>query len=170
MANIKNEPRLTVRHGGHTYVDATPEFLRASGVPQEVIDAALDEQIVRQAQARIDAIVDQVFTASASRASRYEAKYQEAQRYRDAGYPSSVSAADYPYLTAEAAARSMTKRQLADAIIAAADAYRQFGALAEAKRAELKQAVPAASDAAAKQAAADAIVAEVAQAAEQLKG
>ena len=161
---------LTLTHEGKTHVNATPEYLIEAGVPQAVIDAALDEQIVHQAQARIDAIVDRVFTASASRASRYEAKYQEALRYRDAGYPGSVSAADYPYLTAEAQARGLTKRQLADAIIAAADAYRQFGALAEAKRAELKQAVPAAADAAAKQAAADAIVAEVSQAAAQLKG
>ena len=164
------EQRLTITHEGRQYLEMTPAELAEAGVPQTEIDAALDEQIIDLAQARIDAIVDQVFTASASRASRYEAKYQEALRYRDAGYPSSVSAADYPYLTAEAQARGLTKRQLADAIIAAADAYRQFGALAEAKRAELKQAVPAAPDAAAKQAAAEAIVAEVAQAAAQLKG
>ena len=161
---------LTITHDARMYVDCTPERLLAAGVPQEVIDAALDAQIVQQAQAQIDTIVDRVFTASASRASRYEAKYQEALRYRDAGYPGSVSEADYPYLTAEAPTRGMTKRQLADTIIAAADAYRQFGALAEAKRAELKQAVPAASDAAAKQAAADAIVAEVATAAAALQG
>ena len=161
---------LTLEYEGRIYHGYGPADLRKAGVPQTVIDAALDEQIVDQAQARIDAIVDRVFTASASRASRYEAKYQEALRYRDAGYPSSVSATDYPYLSAEAPARGMTKRQLADAIIAAADAYRQFGALAEAKRAALKQAVPAAADAAAKQAAADAIVAEVAQAAQALKG
>ena len=161
---------ITIEYQGLTYQDWTIDDLRREGVPQEVIDAALDEQIVHQAQARIDAIVDRVFTASASRASRYDAKYQEALRYRDAGYPGNVSADDYPYLTAEAAARGMTKRQLADAIIAAANAYRQFGALAEAARAKLMQAVPAAADAAAKQPAADAIVAEVAQAAQALKG
>ena len=164
------EPRLTIIHNGRQYLEMTPDDLRAAGVPQEVIDAALNARIVEAATARIDAIADRVFTSSASRSARYEAKYQEALRYRDAGYPSSVAEADYPYLTAEAPARGMTKRQLADAIIAAADAYRQFGALAEAKRTELKQAVPAASDAAAKQAAADAIVAEVAQAAQALKG
>ena len=161
---------LTITHGGRQYIEMTPDEMRAAGVPLEVIDAALNAQIVDQAQAQIDTIVDRAFTASASRASRYEAKYQEALRYRDAGYPSNVAEADYPYLTAEAPARGLTKRQLADAIIAAADAYRQFGALAEAKRAELKQAVPAAVDAAAKQAAADAIVAEVATAAQTLRG
>ena len=159
---------ITLTHEGHTYVAATLGQLAEAGVPQVVIDAALDVQIVDQAQAQIDTIVDHAFTASASRASRYEAKYQEALRYRDAGYPSNVAEADYPYLTAEAPARGLTKRQLADAIIAAADAYRQFGALAEAKRAELKTTVPAAADATAKQAAADAIVAEVATAAQTL--
>ena len=45
MGDIKlNEPRLTISHGGHTYVDATPQFLRAAGVPQEVIDAELARQ------------------------------------------------------------------------------------------------------------------------------
>jgi len=164
------EQRLTITHEGRQYLEMTPDDLRAAGVPQEVIDAALNAQVIAAATVRIDAIVDRVFTASASRASRYEAKYQEALRYKQAGYPAQVAAAEYPYLSAEAPARGMTKRQLADAIIAAADAYRQFGALAEAKRAELKQAVPAATDAAAKQAAADAIVAEVAQAAQALKG
>ena len=164
------EQRLTITHEGRQYLEMTPADLREAGVPQEVIDAALDAQIIDMATARIDAIADGVFTASASRSARYREKYQEALRYRDAGYPGNVSADDYPYLTAEAPARGLTKRQLADAIIAAADAYRQFGALAEAKRAELKQAVPAATDAAAKQAAADAIVAEVAQATAQLKG
>ena len=162
--------RLTITHEGQQYLEMTPEDLRAAGVPQEAIDAALDMQIIDMATARIDAIADKVFTASASRSARYEAKYQEALRYRDAGYPANVSADDYPYLTAEAPARGMTKRQLADAIIAKADAYRQFGALAEAKRAELKQAVPAADTAEARQAAADAIVAEVAQAAAELQG
>ena len=161
--------RLTITHEGRQYLEVTLEELAEAGVPQEVIDAALDEQIMHQAQVRIDVIVDAVFTDSASRASRYEAKYQEALRYREAGYPGNVSADDYPYLTAEAQVRGMTKRELADAIIAKADAYRQFGALAEAKRAELKTAIPAAADAAAKQAAADAIVAEVAQAAAQLQ-
>ncbi len=148
----------------------TPEALRAAGVPQEVIDAALDAHIIAAAQAQVDAIVDRVFTASASRASRYEAKYQEAIRYRDAGYPSNVAESDYPYLTAEAPVRGVTKRQLADAIIAAADAYRQFGAAAEAARVQLKAQVPGADGADAKRAAAEAIVAEVAQAAQVLQG
>ena len=164
------EQRLTITHEGRQYLEMTPAELAEAGVPQAAIDAALDTQIIDMATARIDAIADEVFTASASRSARYEAKYQEALRYRDAGYPGNVSADDYPYLTAEAPARGMTRRELADAIIAKADAYRQFGALAEAKRAELKQAVPAATDAAARQAAADALVAEVTQAARELQG
>ena len=134
--------------------------------PPEVIDA----RIIGAAEQRIDAIADQVYTSSVSRGARYERKYAEAVRYRDAGYPGTVSAGDYPYLVEEAAARGMTKRQLADAIIAAAQAYDAFGALAEARRAQLKVDVPAAADEAAKQAAADAIVAEVHQAAAALQG
>jgi len=164
------EQRLTITHEGRQHLEMTPADLRAAGVPQAAIDAALDAQVIAAATARIDAIADRVFTGSASRSARYREKYQEALRYHDAGYPANVSADDYPYLTAEAPTRGMTKRELAEAIIARADAYRQFGALAEAKRAALKQAVPAANDAAAKQAAADAIVAEVAQAAQALQG
>lgn len=164
------EQQLTVTHAGRQYLEMTPDELAAAGVPQDVIADARRARIVAAAAARIDAIADAVFTASASRSARYEAKYQEALKYQQAGYPASVAEADYPYLTAEAPARGLTKRQLADAIIAAADAYRQFGALAEAKRAELKQAVPAATDADAEQAAADAIVAAVASAAEALQG
>ena len=160
--------RLTVNHDGRMHIGMTSDQLAAMGVPQEVIAAALDASIVDEAQRQIDGIVDRVFTASASRASRYEAKYQEALRYRDAGYPGSVSAAEYPYLTAEAQARGITKRQLADTIVAAADVYRQFGALAEAARARLKTDVAAATDEAAKRTAAEAIVAEVQQAAAQL--
>jgi len=128
----------------------------------------VEAQIIRLAEQRMDAIADGVYTRSVSRGARYEQKYAEALRYRDAGYPGTVSAAEYPFLSAEAPARGVTKRELADAIIAAAEAYRQFAALVEAKRAELKQAVAAAADEPAMRAAAEAIVAEVQQAAAQL--
>ena len=163
------ETTLTITHGGRQYVATTPEQLAEAGVPAEVIQQALDVEIINRAQAQIDAVADLVYTHSVSRGARYERKYAEAIRYRDAGYPSTVSAGDYPYLVEEAAARGMTKRQLADAIIAAAQAYDTFGALTEAKRAQLKVDVPAAADEAAKQAAADALVAEVQQAAQALQ-
>ena len=161
---------LTITHDGRQYVAMTPEQLAEAGVSAEVIRQALDEQIIRQAEQQIDAIADHVYTTSPSRSARYRRKLEEAIRYRDAGYPGNVPDADYPYLTAEAPARWITKRQLADAIIAAAQAYDAFGALAEARRAQLKVDVPAAADEAAKQAAADAIVTEVHQAAAALQG
>jgi len=133
--------------------------------PPEVIDA----RIIAAAERQIDAIADQVYTISVSRGARYERKYAEAERYRAAGYPGTVSAQEYPFLTAEAPVRGLTKRQLADAIIAAAQGYEAFAALAEAKRVQLKTDVPAAADEAAKQAAADALVSEVQQAAQALQ-
>jgi len=133
--------------------------------PPEVIDA----RIIAAAEQRIDAIADQVYTSSVSRGARYERKYAEAERYRAAGYPGTVSAQEYPFLTAEAPVRGLTKRQLADAIIAAAQGYEQFAALAEARRTQLKVDVPGAADEAAKQAAADALVSEVQQAAQALQ-
>jgi len=160
---------LTITHEGRTYVAMTPEQLAEAGVPAEVIQQALDAQIIDRAQAQIDAVVDLVYTHSVSRGARYERKYAESIRYRDAGYPSTVSAQEYPFLAAEAPIRGMTKRQLADAIIAAAQGYEQFAALAEARRAQLRVDVPAAADEAAKQAAATAIVAEVQQAAQALQ-
>ncbi|MCP5230656.1 MAG: hypothetical protein H6931_17715 [Burkholderiaceae bacterium] len=95
------------------------------------------------AERQIDAICDALYTPSASRDARYRAKHAEALRYREAGYPGSVSATDYPYLAAEAPARSETKRALADLVIARAESYTAFGAQAEAARAALHTAADA---------------------------
>jgi len=133
--------------------------------PPEVLNA----QIIAAAEQRIDAIADEVYTRSVSRGARYRQKLGEARRYVAAGYPGTVAEAEYPYLVREAPVRGLTKRQLADAIIAAAAAYDDFGSLAETARAQLKKDVPAASDEAAKRAAADAIVAEVQAAAQALQ-
>ena len=160
---------LTIAHDGRQYVAMTTEELQQAGVPAEVIRQALEAQIIERAQAQIDAIADRVYTTSPSRSARYRRKLEEAIRYRDAGYPGNVPDVDYPYLTAEAPARGITKRQLADAIIAAAQAYDTFGAAAEAARARLKTEVPQAADEAAKQGAAGAIVAEVQQGAQALQ-
>jgi len=163
------ETTLTITHGGRQYVATTPEQLAEAGVPAEVIQQALDAQIIERAQAQIDAIADRVYTTSPSRAARYQLKLAEAQRYMDAGAPAKPKAADYPYLTAEAAARGITAKQLAQAILAAAQAMEAFGAGAEAARARLKTEVPQAADDAAKQVAAAGIVAEVQQAAAALQ-
>ncbi len=161
---------ITLTHEGITYIDSTPEQLAEAGVPANVIQQALDAQIIRQAEQQIDAIADHVYTVSPSRSARYQLKLAEAQRYMDAGAPAKPKAADYPYLTAEATARGITPKQLAQAILAAAQAMEAFGAIAEAARARLKTEVPGAADEAAKQAAAAAIVAEVQQAAAALQG
>ncbi|WP_275098077.1 hypothetical protein [Sedimenticola hydrogenitrophicus] len=119
-----------------------------------------DAEIISDAIQRIDGFCDMVYTRLTSRATRYEQKYQESLRFRDAGYPGTVSANDYPYLAYEAPHRGMTKRDLADLIIAKAEAFNQFGARAEAARAELPGAV-AAADPTEKQNAADAIVSAI---------
>ncbi|MCP5136602.1 MAG: hypothetical protein H6981_07370 [Gammaproteobacteria bacterium] len=95
------------------------------------------------AELQIDAICDAIYTPSASRDARYRAKHAEALRYREAGYPGSVSATDYPYLTGEAPVRGVTKRALADLVIARAEADNAFGAQAETARAALHTAADA---------------------------
>lgn len=149
---------LTLTYGGETYTNWPPEDLLATGVPQNVIDAQINTQIVSAAAAKLDEICDTLFTHSASRGERYARKYEEAKHYRDADYPSNVSAADYPFLIAEAAALGVTKRQQADSVIAAGTAFAQIGAAAEAARAALANAVGAASGLTAKAAAALAII------------
>lgn len=96
------------------------------------------DDIISEAEDRIDAICDKAYTLSASRNARYRNKYTESLNYRDAGYPGTVAAADYPYLSREASQRGVTKRDLADLIIARAEAFDDLGSLAEAARAELQ--------------------------------
>lgn len=120
-----------------------------------------DNEIIAMAERDIDLLCDTVYTQYASRATRYEQKYQESLRYVAAGYPGTVSANDYPYLVYESAKRGLTKREQADLIIAMAVAFNQFGAHAEAARAELPGAVAAGIDTTEKQNAADAIVSAI---------
>lgn len=122
---------------------------------------ATTADLVAEATLAIDAIADRVYTTSPSRVARYERKYAEALRYRDAGYPHPVSQADYPTLTQEASARAVTKRQLADLIIAKAVEFSIFAGLVEAKRASLPTVVESAADLPAAQAAVAATITEI---------
>lgn len=45
------EQRLTITHGGHQYLEMTPDDLRASGVPQEAIDVALAQLRAQEVKA-----------------------------------------------------------------------------------------------------------------------
>ena len=113
--------------------------------------ATLDGNLIREAEADIDALCDQVYTASASRTARYEQKYSEALRYRTLGYPGTVAETDYPYLCAEAPVRKLTKKALADLIIENAVKFNSFGAKVEAARVQLKLTVTGVVDNTAKQ-------------------
>ncbi len=146
-------------HEGRGYSMMTPEELAAAGVPEAVVLAHLSGRIVDEQQAAIDRICDGLYTASPSRDARYNNKYDEAIRYRDANYPANVAEAEYPTLANEAPKRGLTKRQLSDVIIARRDAFNLIGGKAEAARAEIETAVAAAATIDAKRAAAAAVVA-----------
>lgn len=154
---------VSLNYNGQRFDNFTAEQLVGLGVPQATIDAAIGDRIVVEAHRQIDAICDSVYTTSPSRDARYANKYDEAVRYKEAGYPASVSEAEYPTLVNEAPKRNMTKRQLADLVIARRDAFNVLGGKAEAARAEIETAVASAGDHAAKLAAAAAIVSAFAQ-------
>lgn len=143
-------------NGGHGM--KTPAELLEIGVPEALVELAVNDAIIGLAMARIDKICDRVYTAFASRSERYAQKYAEALKYIDAGSPSSVSEADYPYLVNEAPARDLTKADLAVLIIDKATAFNAFGAKAEAARAELLTGVADADGIDAKRVAGDLIV------------
>lgn len=132
---------ITLTHAGRTYAEWEPDALVANGVPQATVDAVVSNSIVTAAHAEIDRICDALYTSSPSRDARYANKYAEALRYRDAGYPGTVSESEYPTLVNEASKRGLTKRQLADTIIARRDAFNLIGGKAEAARAEIEIAV-----------------------------
>lgn len=119
----------------------------------------LDARLIYETEIKIDALSDSVYTKSASRAARYERKRDQAIAYRDAGYP--ADATPYPYLTNEALERGITNQEMADLILVRSDLFENFGADIETLRAKLKNDVAAAADDTAKQAAADAIIADV---------
>lgn len=148
----------SLRHEGRTYANITPEELAEFGVPEEVITAAIDHDILGEAVATLDQIMDGVFTSSPSQAERYAQKFAEAVRYAEAGYPGKVSPADYPFLVAEAAVRGISKRQQADSVIAAGRAFQTLGAAAESTRVTLAGAIAQADGAQAKRIAAQTIL------------
>ena len=73
----------------------------------------------------------------------YLKKAEDAQAYIDAGYPGDAS--PYPWVDAEATARSLTPTQVADDIKAQHDAWEVVGIAIEAIRIAAKKNIDAAS-------------------------
>ncbi|WP_310620873.1 hypothetical protein [Flexibacterium corallicola] len=148
-------PELSIKHNGRTYY-GDEAYLEAAGVAQASIDTAVNRHVTADYMSKLDEVADKAFTASASRTARYMAKETEARAFKAAGY--SGDGTDYPTLAAEAPARGLSKQELADLIITKADAWRTFGANAEAARASLQAAVSSADGCEAKCQAAKAVV------------
>ena len=138
---------LSLTHNGRQFINCSAAELAEAGVPAATIDDAVAAVVTSDAHRAIDAICDALYTHSPSRDARYNNKYDEAIRYRDANWPSSVAEADYPTLVNEAPKRGLTKRQLAEQIIARRDAFNLLGGKAEATRAEIETSVAAAAGA-----------------------
>jgi len=160
-----NEIKLS---NNSTLTGATTEEALAAGATQAGIDTAINLQITAEATKSIDIIADNIYTRNASRTARYQQKLLEAEKYIAAAYPGTVTATDYPYLVAESKARGVTKKALADLIVAKAVAFNTFGATAEAARAELFTVVSAASTITDKQAVAQAKIDSVKTASTQV--
>ncbi len=155
-------------YGEGTTIFMVPDWTGEIGDRAPQLSAAeTDAAIIAAATSQIDAIADAIYTSSPSRVARYERKLDEAKRYIAAGYPNNVALADYPTLVQEAPARGITKRQLADTIVAAAASFAQLAGYIEAQRAELSSAVAAEASIEGKSAAAAVIVAAVEAAAAQ---
>lgn len=135
------------------------ELIEDTGTWRVKTVADYTADIIKRYAKELDAIADEVYTASSSRATRYEHKHKEAVAYKAASYPASPSANDYPYLVKEAAERSVSEQVLADLIIAAAATYDGFGAEMEALRAKLSVDVSAQSTESTMEVAAQAIIA-----------
>ncbi len=135
---------ISLEHNGTTYDGFTAEELSARGVPDAVIDQAINQKLSAEANRRILGMLDGVYTNSTALDAIYAEKEREAKAYRDEGYPASVPEGSYRFIVGEAQARGLTKRQHADAVIAAAEAFRQIGSVAEALRAELPAQIAAA--------------------------
>lgn len=125
-----------------TFIDAFGKSFAIEGPGRTQTNAAarldrLRATLIAEAEARIDAAGDRL-APSPSRTARYQQKATEAVAYVEAGRPGSVSADDYPILVAEAAARSITKSELADAIIARHAGYNALMGKAEALRSTLE--------------------------------
>lgn len=148
-------------HAGTGYSMMTPDELAEAGVPASVIADAAGPLIIAAAHDQVRAIGAALYTRDPVQAAIYEAKFAEAQRYIAAGKPANVSADDYPFLTAEAPARGLTKGALADLIVNTGQPWLAFAAQMEAARARISADVAAAATIPAKQAAADAVIASL---------
>jgi len=74
----------------------------------------------------------------------YQLKREQAQAYKAAGYPADAS--PWPLIDAEAQARGISEQQVADEILAIADAWMQKAAQIEAIRMKAKADIKAATD------------------------
>lgn len=99
------------------------------------------EEVIRQAHDQINAIADLIYTSSTSLDRRYANKRRESHRFIDAGRPSEITEAEYPYLFKEARAREVEPSVLADLIISMASGFDAFGSDAEEARAAVTVAV-----------------------------
>lgn len=152
---------MLISHAAHNnrgYINMTPEELALAGVPAGVIATAAGADIIRAAEEALRAMARMIFTADATQATIYSAKYDEARAYKAASYPGTITEADYPFVTHEAPARGLTKQAFADLIIEKGDAWRILAAKLEAARAAIAAAVEEAETIDEKQAAAAAIV------------
>ena len=144
-----------VEYSGRAHIGMTVGELQNAGVPEPAILAAATVAIARIAEAEIDKLGD-ILSVSSSRSARYTDKLAEAKAYIAANRPANPAAGLYPILSAEAAARSITKSALADMIVLRGAAFTQLMALAEAQRAKVGIATASAATIDAKKAAAEA--------------
>jgi len=79
-------------------------------------------------------------------AMSYLRKEDDAQAYKDAGYPALGSPVEYPWVNAEAEATNVTAQQAADTILAQRDAWLVIGVQIEKERRIGKENIDAAND------------------------
>ena len=132
------------------------ELVQENGSWRVKTQVDFNADLVTKTEAEIDRIADEVYTISLSRAARYDRKFEQATAYKEAGYPPDAS--DYPYIENEALERSITEQEMADLILAKADALNAFGVFIEAKRAALKIDIGTATDDIARQTIAEAAI------------
>jgi long-subunit fatty acid transport protein len=149
-------PSIVTARG--TGVMLTPQQALADGASAEDVSAAVDAVVIAEAHAAIREIARRAFTADAVQAAIYEAKFAEAQAFIAAGRPKDAAAAAYPFLTAEAPKRGLTRSALADLVVTTGTLWRTLAGAIEAARAEVRSVVAAGTDVDAKRAAARALV------------
>lgn len=156
-----NVPELPVdfdRWPGKYALDCDAAELGA-WVPNSAYDGAPELEAARAgASVEIDQTAEaarlRYITPGVGQALTYQRKYEQAWRYKEAGYPSG-SLADYPLVKAEKEATGETGRVAADGILAKAAEWEALAAVIEKERRAAKLAVAAATDIAAIEAARD---------------